>query len=111
MQCNYLNEGCDGGWSFFHGYLTENGHMVSEKCAPYQGKTKGIHCKDFAKCPPVSRVQHSYFVGGAYGESSEKKMMKEMMRNGILNGELNVPQVFSFYTSGILSNDHEAKMP
>lgn len=38
-------------------------------------------------------------------------MMKEILRNGIVNGELNVPQVFSFYTSGILSNDHEAKMP
>ena len=34
MQCNYLNEGCDGGWSFFHGYLAENGHLVSEDCAP-----------------------------------------------------------------------------
>ena len=42
--------------------------------------------------------------------SSEKKMMKELLRNGIVNGELNVPKVFSFYTKGILSNDHEAKM-
>jgi hypothetical protein len=31
MMCNYLNEGCDGGWSFFHGFLAENGYMVSEK--------------------------------------------------------------------------------
>lgn len=111
MQCNYLNEGCDGGWSFYHGYLLENGHMVSEECAPYQAKTKGIKCKDFAHCPPVARVHSSYFIGGAYGESTEKRMMKEMLKNGILNGELNVPQVFSFYQSGILSNDHEAKMP
>lgn len=44
MQCNYMNEGCDGGWSFYHGFLAENGHMVSEKCAPYMGKTKGIKC-------------------------------------------------------------------
>jgi hypothetical protein len=36
--------------------------------------------------------------------------MKEMLRNGIVNGELNVPKVFSFYSEGILSNDHEAKM-
>lgn len=41
MTCNYMNEGCDGGWSFFHGYLAENGHMVDETCAPYLGKTKG----------------------------------------------------------------------
>jgi hypothetical protein len=37
-------------------------------------------------------------------------MMKELLRNGIVNGELNVPRVFSFYQEGILSNDHEAKM-
>lgn len=41
MQCNYMNEGCDGGWSFFNGYLAENGHLVSENCAPYLAKTKG----------------------------------------------------------------------
>ena len=35
MSCNYLTEGCDGGWAFFHGLLAENGHLVSEECAPY----------------------------------------------------------------------------
>ena len=36
--------------------------------------------------------------------------MKEIYRNGCVNGELNVPKVFSYYQQGILSNDHEAKM-
>lgn len=110
MQCNYLNEGCDGGWSFFHGYLAENGYLVTEQCAPYLAKTKGEHCGNYRHCKPKAKVQDSYFVGGGYGESSEKKMMKEILRNGIVNGELNVPRVFSFYQQGILSNDHEAKM-
>ena len=110
MQCNYMNEGCDGGWSFFHGYLAENGYMTSEQCAPYMAKTKGFSCGKYKDCKPVSRINESYFVGGAYGESSEKKMMKEILRNGIVNGELNVPRVFSYYQEGILSNDHEAKM-
>ena len=110
MTCNYMNEGCDGGWSFFHGYLAENGHMVDEQCAPYLGKTKGEQCGQYAKCKPISRVQESYFIGGAYGQSSEERMMKEILRNGIVNGELNVPRVFSFYQQGILSNDHESKM-
>jgi hypothetical protein len=86
MMCNYLNEGCDGGWSFFHGFLAENGYMVSEKCAPYKAKTKGDKCGNYEKCKPVARVKQSYFIGGAYGESSEKKMMKEILRNGIVNG-------------------------
>jgi len=49
-------------------------------------------------------------VGGAYGESTERRMMKDILRNGIVNGEINVPKVFSFYQKGILSNDHESKM-
>lgn len=110
MTCNYLTEGCDGGWSFFHGYLGENGYLVSEKCAPYKAKTKGQSCGLYSKCKPIAKIKESYFIGGAYGESSELKMMKEILRNGIVNGELNVPRVFSFYQKGILSNDHEAKM-
>lgn len=110
MVCNYMNEGCDGGWSFFHGYLGENGYFVSEKCAPYKAKTKGDSCGNYGKCKPIAKIKSSYFIGGAYGESSEKRMMKEMLRNGILNGELNVPRIFSFYQKGILSNDHESKM-
>lgn len=97
MECNYMNEGCDGGWSFFHGFLAENGHMVSEQCAPYLAKTKGAACGHYANCTAEATVLKSYFVGGAYGESSERKMMKELLRNGMVNGELNVPRVFAFY--------------
>lgn len=92
-----MNEGCDGGWSFFHGFLAENGYLVSEKCAPYKAKTKDDKCSNYKHCEPIAKVKKSYFVGGAYGESSEKKMMKEILRSGIVNGELNVPRIFSFY--------------
>lgn len=30
MMCNYMNEGCDGGWPLFHGYLGEQGYLVTE---------------------------------------------------------------------------------
>ena len=110
MQCNYMNEGCDGGWSFFHGFLAENGHMVSEQCAPYKAETKGHTCTEYTNCTAEAKVLDSYFIGGGYGQSSEKKMMKELLRNGMVNGELNVPRVFAFYQEGILSNDHESKM-
>jgi hypothetical protein len=32
-------------------------------------------------------VTRSYDVGGGYGQSSEKKMMKEILRNGALSTE------------------------
>jgi hypothetical protein len=67
MTCNYMNEGCDGGWSFFHGYLAENGHLVDEQCAPYLGKTKGETCAKYEKCKPIATIQDSFFIGGAYG--------------------------------------------
>jgi len=56
-----------------------------------------LQCGQYKDCKPISRINESYFIGGAYGESSEKKMMKEILRNGIVNGELNVPRVFSYY--------------
>lgn len=30
LSCNYMNEGCEGGWPLFNGYLAENGYLVSE---------------------------------------------------------------------------------
>ena len=105
MTCNYMNEGCDGGWPFFHGYLGENGHLVSEECAPYLGKTKGDHCSNYQQCEPVAKVTDTYFVGKGYGDSTEKKMMKEIIRNGMVNGELQCPKVFSMYTQGVMTAD------
>ena len=110
MTCNYMNEGCDGGWPFFHGYLAENGHMVTEECAPYKGKTKGDSCSNYASCEPHSKMQNTYFVGKGYGDSTEKNMMKEILRNGIVNGELQCPKVFSMYNEGIMTQDGIKKL-
>ena len=48
MTCNYMTEGCDGGWAQFHGFFHRSAHMVAEECAPYTGMTKGSSCSDFA---------------------------------------------------------------
>jgi hypothetical protein len=40
MTCNYLNEGCEGGWAILNGFFGEGAHFVSESCAPYKEKTK-----------------------------------------------------------------------
>jgi hypothetical protein len=29
LSCNYLNEGCEGGWAMFNGYFSENGYFVN----------------------------------------------------------------------------------
>jgi cathepsin C len=103
MTCNYMNEGCDGGWPHFNVFLAEMGHVVSEKCSPYKSKTKGDTCKNHENCPPIAKVTKSYFVGGGWGATSEKKMMKEILRNGPINGDFQAPGTFSIYKEGIFS--------
>lgn len=98
-----MNEGCDGGWPHFNVFMSENGHLVSEECAPYIHRTKGDDCRNYQQCKPVAKVQKSYFVGGGWGNTSEKKMMKEIMRNGPINGDFQAPSMFSIYKEGIFS--------
>lgn len=105
MTCNYMNEGCDGGWPFFHGFLAENGHLVTEECAPYKAKTKGDKCSNYQSCEPHSKIQNTYFVGKGYGDATEKKMMKEIIRNGAVNGEMQAPRIFGLYMEGVLTSD------
>lgn len=105
-----MNEGCGGGWAFFNGYFAENAYMVKDQCMPYKAKTKGLTCGMAQNCSAYAKLERSYFVGGAYGEVSEESMMKELVRNGPINGELQVPKAFSLYSTGIMSNDHETKM-
>jgi len=62
-----MNEGCDGGWSILHSFLTETGYLVSEECAPYEGVTKGKKCSMYEKCKPIATTQNSYMIGGGYG--------------------------------------------
>lgn len=64
MQCNYMNEGCDGGWSIFHGFFAENAGLLTEDCAPYTARTKGHSCADYSHCKPYARVMKSYYVNG-----------------------------------------------
>lgn len=103
LNCNYMTEGCEGGWPHFHAYFAEQGHLVEEKCAPYQSTTVGKKCSDFKDCAPVAKVAHSYDVGGAYGQSSEADMMKEVIRNGALCTEFQAPNLFATYNSGLFT--------
>ena len=67
--------------------FAENAHLVQEECAPYKQMTKGEHCSKFKDCKGEARVQKTYDVGNGYGQTSEKHMMKEILRNGALNTE------------------------
>ena len=72
MQCNFLNEGCEGGWPHLNAYFMEKGYMIDEKCAPYKGMTKGQQCSNYKACKPTSKVIKTEWVGDGWGEVSEK---------------------------------------
>lgn len=65
----------------------EQAYLVAEQCGPYKGQTKGIHCKQFEKCAPAAKVIKTRFVGGGWGEVSEKQIMKELLMNGPVSVE------------------------
>ena len=75
LQCNYMNEGCEGGWPLFNGYLAENGYLVAEHCAPYMARTKNLKCSEFERCEPIAKVQNSYFMGGGFGQFQKAKQI------------------------------------
>lgn len=103
MQCNYLNEGCEGGWAAFHGTFVENGHMVKEECAPYAAMTKGagLQCPNYAHCEPYAKITESYYVNGYNFAPSVEQIQKEMLRNGPLTAEIKCGEDFGMYESGI----------
>lgn len=50
MNCNFLVEGCEGGWPHFDAYFYEHAHLIAEDCAPYTGTTKQSSCSNWAQC-------------------------------------------------------------
>lgn len=107
LSCNYLNEGCEGGWAIFNGYLAESGHLVSEDCGPYKGTTNADSCKFYEKCDPVAKVEKSYFLDTSTAESSinEKKIQKEILHGGAVVAEFKAPQRFRYYDFGVLIDE------
>ena len=67
LDCNWLTEGCQGGWGILAGFFTDFFHIVSDMCVPYTGTT-GTNCQNYKHCEPVARTLSTYFVGGKYGQ-------------------------------------------
>jgi hypothetical protein len=57
-NCNYLSEGCDGGWAINHGFFAELGGLMPESCAAYTADTTQS-CSAYGFCSPIARVTES----------------------------------------------------
>lgn len=88
LSCNFLNEGCEGGWPHLNGYFMEHAHLVEESCAGYKAATKGQSCSKFAKCKPIAKVGATRKVGAfGLGQVTERDIQKEILRNGPVSVE------------------------
>ena len=102
MTCNYMTEGCSGGWAIFDGFFAEQGGIPTEKCAPYSAKTKGVSCANFSKCEPHTRVTRSYYVNGYNYDPTELQIRKEILHGGPVTTEFKADDDFQMYKSGIM---------
>ena len=90
LDCNFINEGCHGGWGYFDGLFLENFGAVEESCAPYEGSITPKGCARWSECPIVAGVKDTYYVGqGAYGKMTEADMLKEVRARGPLLFDFN----------------------
>ena len=99
LSCNYLTEGCNGGWAILNSFLNENGGLVSEQCAPYQAKTKDVPCSSFSTCPVIAKSSNSSILS----HPSETRIQQEILRNGAVITDWNSPPYAKAYKSGVLT--------
>lgn len=102
MTCNYMTEGCDGGWAIFDGFFAEQGGIPTEKCAPYQARTKGQKCSAFKNCKPHTKILNSYYLNGYNFDPTELQIRKEMLMNGPVTTEFLADEDFQIYKEGIM---------
>ena len=102
LQCNFMTEGCKGGWGIFRGFFLESFYTVDESCAPYLASTKDDGCQNYRDCEPRAKVAETYYVGGHYGAMSEEKIMRELRCNGPILFDFRAGGAFQIYKNGIL---------
>jgi len=103
LQCNFLTEGCHGGWGLLAGMFLESYYTVEDNRAPYKAATTEHTCSQFANLEPAASVESTYYVGGAYGEMTEEKLMKEIRARGPVLFDFNAGYEFMTFQSGVLT--------
>ena len=103
-SCNFLTEGCHGGWTYLGGMFLQTYYTVTEECAPYIAEINEENgsCHEYGHCPPIAKFRDFYFVGGSYGDMTEESIMRELRANGPMNIDFLAGNDFQSYSSGVL---------
>lgn len=111
INCNYYNQGCDGGYPFLVGKYGHEFNLVEEKYDRYigeNGKCLNIEKNnEESKNGKKSKVGNYYFIGGSYGRSNEQAMMEEIYKNGPIVASFEPKPDFMTYKKGIYHSIHE----
>ena len=98
LNCNYMTEGCGGGWAVFHGYFAEVGGLMPDSCGPgYEDSTEGS-CDRFSSCEPVAKVTKTYLMK----DITVDKIKQEILYNGAVQTSWSPPYYHNSYVSGLL---------
>jgi hypothetical protein len=101
-DCNHYAQGCEGGFSLEVLRFTEEFFVPAETCKAFlarQGSCTG-HC-DIKKEAELVTTDTGYYVGGSYGHTNEKSLMRELMKNGPIVVSFEPKPSFAFYKRGI----------
>ena len=93
IDCNFLTEGCHGGWAYFDMLFLENYGAVEESCiadSDYKSSLSPEGCSKWSKCSYKASVEDTYYIGdGYYGGMSEQDMIKELRARGPITLDFN----------------------
>lgn len=96
VHCNYYNQGCEGGYSVLLSKFAQENYLVEQECSG-----KGKEQCDFEDCNNKYAVQDYWYIGGRYGNCSERKIMEEIMKNGPVVLSFEPDYTFMLYGKGI----------
>jgi len=105
LQCNFLTEGCHGGWGLLAGMFLESYYTVEDHSAPYKAATQEHTCSMYKDLPKAASVEATYYIGGAYGAMTEESLMKEIRARGPVLYDFNAGYEFMTYQSGVLAEE------
>ena len=108
LDCNFLTEGCRGGWGYFDGLFLEQYGAIDATCGePYAASTTPDKCGGYSECEYKAGVKDTYYVGGrAYGKVTEQALIKELRSRGPVQLDFNAGFAYFGYKSGIMSEEN-----
>ena len=100
LECSAYNQSCDGGYSYLVGKFGHENALLSSNC--YE---KGGSCNIKEECLDKKDskvyIKDYYYVGGAYGDTTEKSIIKDLRENGPLVISFEPDYGFMNYREGI----------